>query len=164
MTTITGTAILRTAAATAVTVIAALALAGPGSAAPPPKVVDQYVEVANCAQPSGQLCPGIPSAVFDPERPFIKVQFTANAGHCSDIIAHIIVEGQERGSIVVGPGQTGVVDNIPLRHERQHYIGVQAEGITGGCNEGRLASWGGNLRIEEFGDPDGPGGMLPPPP
>lgn len=143
--------------------IAALAIAQPAWAAPPPNVVDQYVEVANCTQPSGQLCPGIPSAIFDPDRPFIKVRFTANPNHCSDIIAHIIVEGRNRGSVVVGPGQSGVVDNIPLRHEGQHYIGVQAEGITGGCNTGKLASWGGNLHIEEFGDPDGPGGMLPPP-
>ena len=29
-----------------------------------------------------------------------------------------------------------------------HTVGVQAEGITGGCNEGFVGSWAGTLRIE----------------
>jgi hypothetical protein len=127
-------------------------------------VIDQYVGVANCTQPAGQLCPAIPVVTIRNNRPFVKVEFTANRDHCSDMIARIFVDGKESGSNVVGPGQSSGSHVIPLRTEGQHSIGVQAEGITGGCNTGRLASWGGNLHIEEFGDPDGPGGMLPPPP
>jgi hypothetical protein len=45
----------------------------------------------------------------------------------------------------------------------QHNIGVQGEGITGGCNTGKLASWGGQLYIEEIGDPYRGDGAVPPP-
>jgi hypothetical protein len=156
-----GTAIARTAVAAAVFGGTVIALASPAPARPP-FPINQVVGVANCSQPEGQLCPGIPSAVIDPRTPTVKVEFTANGEHCSDIIAHIIVDGQEWGSKVVGPGQSDGGYEIPLG-SGQHYIGVQGEGITGGCNTGKLASWGGNLNIEEIGDPYRGDGAVPPP-
>ena len=154
-------AVGRAAVAAAALAVAALPLAAP-AAARPPFPINQYVEVANCTQPSGQLCPGIPSAVIDPRTPTVKVDFSANSGHCSDLIAHIVVDGKPWGSTVVRPGQTGGGFEIPLGFG-QHYIGVQGEGIAGGCNTGRLASWSGNLHIEEIGDPYRGDGAVPPP-
>src|SRR5687768_7104329 len=100
-----GIAVARTAVTAAVFGGAVIALAGPAPARPP-FPINQSVGVANCSQPEGQLCPGIPSAVIDPRTPTVKVEFTANGDHCSDIIAHIIVDGQEWGSNVVAPGQS----------------------------------------------------------
>jgi hypothetical protein len=154
-------AVARTIFATVATGIAVIALAGPAPARPP-FPINQAVGVANCSQPEGQLCPGIPSAVIDPRTPTVKVEFTANGEHCSDIIAHIIVDGHEWGSNVVAPGQSDGGYEIPLG-PGQHNIGVQGEGITGGCNTGKLASWGGQLHIEEIGDPYRGDGAVPPP-
>jgi hypothetical protein len=154
-------AIIRTIVAAA-TAAAALTLAGPIQARPPFPIV-QPVGVANCTQPEGQLCPGIPSAPpIDARTPTVKVAFSASSDHCSAIIAHIFVDGNEWGSSVVAPGQSDGGHEIPLG-PGQHYIGVQAEGVTGGCNTGRLASWGGTLRIEEIGDPYRGDGIVPPP-
>jgi len=121
---------------------AGLMLASPASAKP--FVQDNYIEVAQCPQPQTQLCTQIPSAsvgaVMSP-----TVSFTANGNHCSDIIAHVIVDGQEVGADQVGPGQsTRVYD---LASFRSHTVGVQAEGVEGGCNVGYLSAWGGMLHF-----------------
>lgn len=156
-------AITRTAIAATATAVAVLALAAPAPARPPFPIV-QAVGVANCTQAEGQLCPGILSAPpIDPRTPTVKVEFTASADHCSEIIARIIVDGNRWISSRLGPGESDGGYNIPLG-PGQHSIGVQGEGITGGCNTGRLASWGGTLRIEEIGDPYRGDGNLPPPP
>jgi hypothetical protein len=134
------------AAITAAALGGTLALASPASAA-----LDRYVEVVGCNQPPGQQkCPTVPSVTFDHEgAPGVRIAFTANSGHCSDIIANIIVDGMWVGGIVVGPGERdgGIV--VPLA-AGSHTIGVQGEGMTGGCNTGRLDSWGGTLHVEDL--------------
>jgi hypothetical protein len=56
----------------------------------------------------------------------MEVVFTANQNHCSDIIAHIVVDGREYVSTKVGPGQRdgGHVFQIKAG---PHVVGVQAE-------------------------------------
>jgi hypothetical protein len=134
------------AASTAAALTVTLALASPASAA-----LDRYVEVTGCNQPAGQQkCPAVPSVTFDHGgAPGVRIAFTANSSHCSDMIANIIVDGTWVGGIVVGPGERdgGIV--VPLT-AGAHTIGVQGEGLPGGCNTGRLDSWGGTLHVEEL--------------
>ncbi|RDH74733.1 hypothetical protein DVS77_30415 [Mycolicibacterium moriokaense] len=129
--------------ATATLACAGLALASAASAKP--FTQDNYIDVPDCAQPQTQLCAQIPSAsvgaVMAP-----SVSFTANANHCSDIIAHVIVDGQEVGADQVGPGQS--TPEYPLTSFRSHTVGVQAEGVDGGCNVGYLSAWGGTLHFK----------------
>jgi hypothetical protein len=119
------------------------------AAAKPLMAIDQYIEVPNCNVAEGtELCPQIPTVSVDPETERMKVVFTANQNHCSDIIAHILVDGREYVSTTVGPGQQdgGHVFRITAG---PHVIGVQAEGVRGGCNTtGTLLAWGGNLHIQ----------------
>jgi len=143
----TGRAVARAAIAATATVLAALALAGPASAKP--IVTDRHLEVSSCTPPGGQLCPQIPSVTVNNGLFPMKVEFTGGPG-CSDIIAHIIVDGSEWGSNRVGPGQSDGGYEIPLP-PGQHTIGVQAEGVEGGCNNGSLSGWQGNLHIEVEG-------------
>jgi hypothetical protein len=128
---------------TAAIACAGLALASPASAKP--FTQDNYIEVPNCPQPQTQLCTTIPSAtvgaVMAP-----SVSFSANGNHCSDMIAHIIVDGQEVGADQVGPGQS--TRPFDLASYRSHTVGVQAEGVEGGCNVGYVSAWGGTLHFK----------------
>jgi hypothetical protein len=138
---------------------AALAMAGPASAT----LINQYIEVPQCEQPQTQWCKQIPTVNVRAKAngPWL-IEFTANGNHCADMIAHIIVDGQEWGSNVVHPGQTDGGYEIPLT-KGDHAIGVQAEGIEGGCNPGFVSAWGGNLLARTLYD-DTLAGSLPPPP
>jgi hypothetical protein len=119
------------------------------AAAKPLLQFDQYIEVPNCNVPEGtELCPEIPTVTVDPEKERMQVAFTANQNHCSDIIAHILVDGKEYVSTEVGPGQRDGSHVFRVK-EGPHVVGVQAEGVRGGCNTtGTLLAWGGNLHIE----------------
>jgi hypothetical protein len=93
----------RTIFATLATGFTALSLAEPAWAGP--LVLDEYVDVAKCVQKSGQLCPPVVYRQAYIDTPSVKVEFTASGNHCSDIIAHIIVDGQEWGSNIVAPAK-----------------------------------------------------------
>jgi hypothetical protein len=136
--------------------LTALSLAGPAAAVPSgdgdhiayQQITDDYIEVANC-QTTTQICPEIAFVSYWFDTNVAIVDFTANRNHCSDIIAHFMVDGYEVGFRVVGPGQTATIVIDPLQPvPGPHSIGVKAEGIPGGCNIGYLGSWGGNLHIE----------------
>ena len=133
---------VQTAAIATTIACAALALASPASARP--FTQDNYIDVPSCAQPQTQLCAQIPTAtvgaVMAP-----TVSFTANGNHCSDMIAHVIVDGQEVGADRVGPGQS--TREFDLASYRSHTVGVQAEGVEGGCNVGYVSAWGGTLHF-----------------
>src|SRR5262249_37635616 len=72
--------------------------------------------------------------------------------HCSDMVAHLLVDGVEQfASGVLAPGQgTGVHDFGPVA-AGVHQVGVQAEGVLGGCNPGSLAIWSGTLSVTVSG-------------
>lgn len=136
-------AAVRICVAVTATGVATLALAIPASAKP--FVQDTYIEVPQCQPATSQLCPQIPTAtvgaIMSP-----SVSFTANANHCSDIIAHIFIDGSEFGSDLLEPGET--TPEFPLESLQSHTVGVQAEGIPGGCNTGHLDAWGGTLHFK----------------
>lgn len=142
--------VTRAAALVAVSGAAALAFAGPAAAVD----TDRYIEVAQCATPQTQICKQIPSVSFTTKNErSIKVEFTANRNHCSDIVAHIFIDGKEWGANRVGPGRNDGGYEIPVS-AGTHTIGVQAEGVKGGCNIGYLSAWGGVLHIESLQDPN----------
>jgi hypothetical protein len=137
-------AVIRTGVAASAFSLAAVAMAGPAWA------LDRYVEAQNCSQPQGdQLCPAAATFTYDHgDAPGVRLDFTASQGHCSDIIARITVDGASVAAIIVGPGETdgGVI--VPLT-EGPHVIGAQGEGLTGGCNTGKLSSWAGTVHITD---------------
>jgi hypothetical protein len=106
---------------------------------------------------AGQVCPVVTDywptkTQFFARTPAIKVEFTANQNHCADMIARVWIagpgyNGSEWGSNTVGPGQSDGGYEIPINEAGLHQVGVQAEGIPGGCNAGSVSAWGGMLRI-----------------
>jgi hypothetical protein len=94
----------------------------------------------------------------------LRVEFVAATSHCSDFIAHLLVDGVERFvSDPLAPGQgTGAQDLGPVT-AGAHTVGVQGEGVLGGCNSGVTGSWAGTLSVVVSGDA-GAGASLTPSP
>ena len=78
----------------------------------------------------------------------LQVEFVAATSHCSDFIAHLLVDGVERYvSDPLAPGQgTGAQDFGPVA-AGTHTLGVQGEGVPGGCNAGVTGSWAGTVSV-----------------
>ena len=105
------------------------------------------VGVGACdAAANAQLCTPVPTIALPTDGVF-RVAFNASSNHCSAIIAHVLVDGVEQfASGALAPGQgTGALDFGPIA-PGVHSVGVQAEGVPGGCNAGSLASWEGARR------------------
>jgi hypothetical protein len=134
-----------------------MGLAGPASA--DTKLIrERPIGVADCSTVgSGQICPANPKNNWDVQdqllvrKPAIFVEFIASPSHCSDIVAHVFFDGREVASSVVGPGQSDGGHEIPVEDSAAglNMVAVQAEGVTGGCNTGTLASWAGRLRTSQ---------------
>ncbi|HWY07446.1 MAG TPA: hypothetical protein VNY24_11345 [Candidatus Acidoferrales bacterium] len=104
----------------------------------------------SCTQGPGQLCtPPYTTAVNLTQMGPITINFTASSGHCSSIEVHVSLDGTPvTTSAILGPGQsTGPIILASSASTGSHTIGVQAEGVLGGCNNGTLASWTGTLAI-----------------
>lgn len=78
----------------------------------------------------------------------LDVEYVASAGHCSNVIMHFLVDGTEQAvSGPLTPGQsTGFVVLGPVS-PGTHTLGLQAEGVVGGCNAGTLGNWGGVANV-----------------
>jgi hypothetical protein len=98
-----------------------------------------------------QFCTPVPLVAL-PTDSMLLAEFVASTTHCSNIVAHLLVDGVERyQSVSLAPGQsTGGVDFGPVA-AGVHKVAVQAEGVIGGCNSGSLASWRGTLTLTVSG-------------
>jgi hypothetical protein len=77
----------------------------------------------------------------------VNVRFTASGSHCSDINAKISVGSEQPKVIRLGPGQSTGVLQFNKWASPVTGIDITADGITGGCNTGRLSSFGGVVDI-----------------
>lgn len=148
---------LAAAVTAASTVTAALMVAAPASADREVLLTEKYMGFENCAEiGSGQFCPSDANMAREWANrtqisvgntyDSIKVEFTANANHCADMIAHVDFDGHEWGSNVVSPGGTDGGYEIPVT-PGLHQIAYQAEGFVNGCNTGTTSAWGGTMRV-----------------
>ncbi len=136
---------MRVAIATVTGGFAAVALAAPSSA----DSFSEKITVDPCKKPWTQLCNNIPSWDTHYSTPS-NVWITADPTHCSDIIAHVRIDGREVGADRLGPGASTAEYRVP---PGEHTVGVQAEGVAGGCNRGFLSAWGGTVHFHKLGAP-----------
>jgi hypothetical protein len=139
------------------TAISAIAISPPASAREI-LITEMNIWVDNCSViGEGQFCPSnanvknntaITKQYTNPANvTSIKLEFIASPRHCSDIIAHAYFDGREWGSHLARPGESdGGGYEIPSNYGL-HKVAYQAEGVQGGCNTGRLDSWGGTMRV-----------------
>ncbi|MDH6245975.1 hypothetical protein [Mycobacterium sp. OTB74] len=144
---------IRVVRATASSGFAAIALAAPASA----DTWHEHFAVDQCTKPWTQWCKNVET--WTTHYPTSSdVWITADPTHCSDIIAHVRIDGEAMESYVLGPGQRTAAYRVPAG---EHEVAVQAEGVNGGCNRGYLAAWGGTVHFQVLGSPqnfDGPNG------
>jgi hypothetical protein len=135
-------AVARTAVVAAADGFTAVPFAAPASA----EVINQNIGVAQCDPPPDQLCTPTPSVTVTYGGGDASVVFTASENHCSNITAHVRVDGMEWVNERLAPGQeSGRTANLAAG---THTVSVQAEGVQGGCNGGHLDSWAGRLYVE----------------
>ena len=134
-------ALLSAAALTALS----LATAGSASANGWHTVLDESFNAA-CTG-AGQLC-GDPAVwQFTTLSPEVNVEFTAGGAGCSTIVPVITIDGlMMPPQSAVGPGQSTGGQDFHVGIGR-HTIGIDAYGLTGGCNTGKLASYQGRVHV-----------------
>ena len=78
----------------------------------------------------------------------LQVKYVAPAEHCSPVQIHFVLDGMERGiSGPVSPGKSSGYFDFGVVPAGEHVVGLRAEGLRGGCNGGRLTSWGGSAVV-----------------
>ena len=101
----------------------------------------------NCTSVGTQLC----TPVFDipvTTTGVLNVSYTAAPTHCGPILVHFFVDGIERAATTtLGPGQTSALFSLGPLSAGNHVLGVQGEGVVGGCNIGFMTGWGGTVQV-----------------
>lgn len=122
-----------------------LATAGSASANGLHTVLDESFNAA-CTGVS-QLC-GDPAVwQFTTLSPEVNVEFTAGGAGCSAIIPVFTIDGLVMpAQPAVGPGESTGGRDFHVGIGR-HTIGLDAVGVAGGCNTGKLSSYQGHLHV-----------------
>jgi hypothetical protein len=131
-------------------------LAFPSSAIGEQVRVTAYGPFAVTSRGHGQLsAPGYEIRAWS--NGLIEARYAAPASHCSSVRVHFEVDGRERSiSGWLKPGDdTGFVDLGPVTRG-EHTVVLRAEGARGGCNLGRLISWGGRAWLRATLDGEAP--------
>jgi len=105
------------------------------------------VMVLACVDPSHQLCsPKVSVTVWTEGR--LIVAFNASPGHCSSVIAHLTIDGRDGfTSPPLAAGEGTAPQDLGPVSPGEHVVGVQVEGVVGGCNAGGVANWSGTLDL-----------------
>jgi hypothetical protein len=78
----------------------------------------------------------------------LQVRYNAAPGHCSDVRAHILVDGVERGlTAFLAAGQSSALVDVGPVTPGAHVVALQGEGRVSGCNAGVLVGWAGTMDV-----------------
>jgi hypothetical protein len=100
---------------------------------------------------SGQLCSPPEKLTFTlPRRGTLtSITYTTAATHCSSVLLHVLRNGHEvakTGQLPSGQQTERLTTHIPLP-KGATTLGFVAQGFIGGCNVGRVVSWGGTVTV-----------------
>ena len=106
--------------------------------------------VVNCTS-TGQVCtPAKELTITPPRRGTVTaVRYTTPATHCSALRLQVV----SKGAVVATSGRIEAGEQSERFNPRLHVpkgrstLGFRAKGILGGCNTGRVGSWGGKIRV-----------------
>lgn len=78
----------------------------------------------------------------------LQVEYIAAPTHCSNVGAHIIIDGVEKAvTAFLTPGQASGFFNVGPVASGSHVVALQGEGNLSGCNSGTLGGWGGTMVV-----------------
>ena len=98
---------------------------------------------------TGELSSAVYAIAFTGGGP-VEASYRAPATHCSAMRMHFLLDGAERAvSGLLPPGRDSGFVYLGEVRQGEHKVQLRAEGVRGGCNSGRLVSWGGvaSLRL-----------------
>jgi hypothetical protein len=78
-----------------------------------------------------------------------SITYTTAAAHCSAVLLHVLRDGRQiakTGKLPAGQQTERLATNIRLP-KGANTLAFQAQGFVGGCNVGRVFSWGGKVTI-----------------
>ena len=106
--------------------------------------------VVNCTS-KGQVCsPPEKLNVTPPRRGTVtSVRYTTSAQHCSALVLQVVRNGKvlaTSGRIEAGEQTERFTTSIPVP-KGPSKLGFRAKGFLGGCNTGRVGSWGGTIKV-----------------
>jgi hypothetical protein len=130
------------------TVVAAVALASPAYAH---EQIPIFMDNCNSDDQSGDACVFTTSV---PNKGGIDVQFVSGEDMCSNVVAHIISDSpqpHEIGQDTLTPGHGGKQYGIEKAPNGNSGVSVHVNGIPGGCNNGGLQQWSGQLVVNNYG-------------
>jgi hypothetical protein len=100
---------------------------------------------------SGELCSPPETLTFSLRRPgtLTSITYTTAATHCSSGLLHVLRNGRQiakTGRLAAGQQTERLVTHVRLP-KGATTLGFQAQGLVGGCNVGRVFSWGGKVTV-----------------
>ena len=104
----------------------------------------------NCTS-TGQLCspPKTLSFKLAHAGTLTSVAYTTAATHCSSVALHVLRKGKQvavTGTLPSGQRTERLTTHVALP-KGSTTLGFQAQGFVGGCNAGRVLSWGGTVTV-----------------
>lgn len=142
--------LLRSSPAFIVAVLIALPAAAVGKSAPATHAYTTGSFVVNCTS-TGQLCSPAEKLSFTLGRAgtLTSITYTTPATHCSSVQIHVYRKGQQIAKLPV------LAAGVQTAHLKAHIglpkgkikLAFKAQGFVGGCNAGRVGSWGGKVTV-----------------
>ena len=104
----------------------------------------------NCTS-TGQICSPPKTLSFSLARAgkLTSVTYTTAATHCSSVALHVLRKGHQvatTGQLPPGQQTERLTTHVSLP-KGSTTLGFQAQGFVGGCNAGRVLSWGGTVTV-----------------
>ena len=106
--------------------------------------------VVNCTS-TGQLCSPAEKLKFKLQHPgtLTSVTYTTAATHCSTVQLRVYLNGHQvakTGILPAGAATEKLATHIALAKGKTT-LGFKAQGFVGGCNAGKVLSWGGTVTV-----------------
>lgn len=100
---------------------------------------------------TGQLCSPAKSLSFNLSRAgtMTSVTYMTAATHCSSVALHVLRKGHQvatTGQLPSGQQTERLTTHVSLP-KGANTLAFQAQGFVGGCNAGRVGSWGGTVTV-----------------
>jgi hypothetical protein len=107
--------------------------------------------VVNCTS-TGQVCSPPKRLTLTPPRKgtMTSVHYTTPPQHCSALVLQVVRNGNVLATsdrIEAGEQSTTFPTSIKIP-KGESKIGFRAKGFLGGCNTGRVGSWGGKVTVK----------------
>lgn len=137
---------------TAMPVLAACILAGTALASTPSRTLEFTTgPFAVYCTSTGQLCSPAEKLKFQLRHSgtLTSVMYTTAATHCSSVQLHVLLNGHQvakTGILPAGTATETLKTHIALAKGKNR-LAFKAQGFVGGCNAGRVLSWGGTVTV-----------------